>query len=129
MKIYRQKWWKKLFPPAARKKINSGKNIQAVLEFLQEIKADAGILSNDLKQLSELEQERQVASSGIAHININTQAALLEKIIERFEFLESDAAINGIRVKHIAETLLEEARRRGMADLAAQKQKKWRLDW
>ncbi|MBS3139715.1 hypothetical protein J4479_01795 [Candidatus Woesearchaeota archaeon] len=128
MKWYQQKWWKKLFKETPRKKLDSEQELQAMIDFLGDIKADVKTLYRDLKTLLELEQERQVAASGIVHININTQAKLLDKIIEQYEFMESDVAINGLRLKHLAEKLLEEAQQQGMGDLAEEKQKKWRLD-
>ena len=122
MKLYQKKWWRNIFKASPRKKLDSEKDIQAVIEFLEEVKYDVNNLLPQLKQLWELEKERKVASSGIVHVNIDTQVKILDQVLERFEFFQSDVAITGIRVKHISENLVQEARRQGMKDLAIQKE-------
>ncbi len=128
MKVYLKKWWKRLFKPSPAVRIDSERNIFAVIEFLENVASDTQYLLPDLKQLLELERERKIAASGIIHINIDAQAKLLDKILERFSFFQSDTAINEIRIRHIAEQLMQEAKNKGMTDLVRSKQKAWSLD-
>jgi hypothetical protein len=127
-----KKGWMKLFgkkKPA--KKVDVLSDIEAVMEFLSEIQADTKELLAQLKKLKELEQEYQVASSGILHVNLETQAKLLDKLVERYGFFQSDVDVNGLRVKMIATEFLKRAKAAGMSDLARQKEQdqRWKMLW
>ncbi len=65
-------------------------------------KNDVKELLKQLKKLEELEKEYKVASSGIKQVNLETQAKILDKLLERYAFYQNDIDINGIRVKLIA---------------------------
>ena len=106
-------------------------DIEAITEFLSEIQADTKELSSQLKKLKELEQEYHVATSGIVHVNLETQAKLLDKLLERYGFFQSDADVNGLRVKMIAAEFLKRAKVAGMTDLVRQKEKdqRWKMLW
>ncbi|HLC52575.1 MAG TPA: hypothetical protein VJI98_04995 [Candidatus Nanoarchaeia archaeon] len=132
MKLYQTKWWKSLFAkPQPHKKYDSVKDIGAVIEFLQEIKNDVKLLIPELKKLENLEQERQVASSGIIHVNINTQVKIMDGILERYGFFQSDTDINGLRLQQVSENLLEYAGKVGMRDLVEKKRgdHRWKFQW
>ena len=127
-----KKGWMKLFgkkKPAKKADVLS--DIEAINEFLSEIQADTKELSSQLKKLKELEQEYQVASSGILHVNLETQAKLLDKLIERYGFFQDDVDVNGLRVKMMAAEFLKRAKAAGMTDLIRQKEKdqKWKMLW
>jgi len=77
--------------------------------------------------LEELEKERQVARSGIIQINLETQEENFEKILERYEFLENDVGINGLRLRMIAKEWLKHAQKAGLKDLV--KEKKQSVRW
>ncbi len=127
-----KKSWIRLFgkkKPARKEDVLS--DIEAITEFLSEVQADTKELSSQLKKLKELEQEYHVATSGILHVNLETQAKLLDKLLERYGFLQSDADVNGLRVKMIAAEFLKRAKAAGMTDLVRQKEKdqKWKMLW
>ncbi|MEK6939493.1 MAG: hypothetical protein AABX31_02085 [Nanoarchaeota archaeon] len=113
------------------KKVDVLSDIEAISEFLSEIQADTKELSSQLKKLKELEQEYQVATSGIVQVNLETQAKLLDKLLERYGFLQSDVDVNGLRVKAITAEFLRRAKAAGMTDLARQKEKdqRWKMLW
>lgn len=130
--------WRKLFGKKEKDrktekedKIDSLKNIQSVIEFLKEIRSDKSLLLPELEKLEELEKEMAVAKEGLRQINLNSQAKILDKILERYQFFQNDADINGIRVKQIASHFLKRAEEAGMKDLAEEKKKdmKWNFDW
>ena len=132
MPLYQQEWWKKMFgKKETEKKVDTLKDIQALIEFLQEIKDDAKPLLKDLRQLEELEREREVTNEEVLLVNLETQAEVLERILQRYEFLQNDADINGIRIKQVAKELLRRAKRAGLKDLVAEKEQdmKWQFDW
>jgi len=113
------------------KKVEVLSDIEAVTEFLNDIQADAKELLSQLKKLKELEKEYQVASSGILHVNLETQAKLLDKLLERYGFFQSDVDVNGLRVKMMASEFLKRAKGAGMTDLVRQKEKdtRWKMLW
>jgi len=132
MPLYEKKLWKKIFGKKDKaSKIEPLKDIESIKEFLSEISSDVKVIQKDLKKLEELEKEYKIAKSGIIQINLETQAGVIEELMERYQFLQNDIDINGLRVKMIAEEFLKRAQKAGMKDLAAEKQKsdKWKLLW
>ncbi len=131
MALYQRAWWKRLFQTKKKEPVDVLKNIQAVIEFLGDNRLETEKLLSDLQKLEELEKERRVAEEGIVQVNLETQAKILDHLLERYQFFQNDADINGIRVKQIASQLLKYAEEAGMADLVSQKKKEmgWKFDW
>ena len=132
MPLYEKKWWQKLFAKKERhKKVNVVEDIEAINEFIADINSDVEVLKKELKKLQELEKEYSVAKSGIIQVNLETQAGVLDKILERYEFFQNDVDINGLRVKNIAKEFLRKASKNGMKDLVETKKqdKKWKFLW
>ncbi|MBI2662346.1 hypothetical protein HYX11_02720 [Candidatus Woesearchaeota archaeon] len=131
MSLPEQKWWQKLFKKSFEPRIDSIKDIDAIIEFLKDSNNDTKILLKDLEKLRELEKERLVAHTGIIHINIETQAKILDQLLERYEFLENDTSINGIRLKYITNELLKQAKKNGLTDLVKKKKNNphWQFQW
>ncbi len=132
MLLYEKRWWKKLFKPKKyERKEDTLKDIEAISEFLKDVNDDAKFLLHKLTKLRELEKERSVARKGIMQVNLEAQAELLDKILERYEFFQNDVDINGIRVKRISQQLLKHAKHEGMKELVGEKKKdmKWKFDW
>ena len=130
--MVKKSWWQRIRErDVNNEKINATKDLEAVIEFLNEIKFDVQELLPLFKKLLDLERERQVATSGIVHVNLETQANLLDKILEKYEFLQGDAEINGIRVKAVAEQFIKNAKAAGMTDLVKEKKqdKRWKFFW
>ncbi len=117
--------------PQAKSKVDVLSDLEAISESLSEVQADTKELSAQLKRLKELEQEYHVATSGIVHVNLETQAKLLDKLLERYGFFQSDVDVNGLRVRMIATEFLKRAKAAGMTDLARQKEKdrRWKMLW
>ena len=106
-------------------------DVEAIVEFLNEIQADTKELLSQLKKLKELEQEYQVASPGILQVNLETQAKILDKLLERYGFFQNDVDVNGLRMKMIAAEFLKRSAKAGMTDLVRQKEKdrRWKMLW
>lgn len=127
-----KKSWSKLFGKKHfQKKVDILSDIEAVAEFLNEAQGDAKELLHQLKKLKELEKEYEVASSGILHVNLETQAKILDQLLERYSFFQNDVDVNGLRVKMMAAEFLRRAQKAGMTDLMRQKEKdkKWTMLW
>lgn len=132
MPLYEKEWWKKIFAKKQhQKKVDTVKDIEAIIEFLNVVKFEAKEILPELSKLKELEKEREVARSGIRQINLETQAKILDKVIEKYEFFQNDVDINGLRVKIIARQFLKNAEKEGMKDLIREKNKnsKWKFLW
>lgn len=125
-------WWKKLFRKKEKeKKADVLKDIEAVTDFLNNVRKNAKPLIEELNRLEELESEYLVAKEGIIQINLEAQAKILDKLIQQYEFFQSDADINGLRIKMIVKEFLRRAAEKGLADLANEKKKNrlWQLRW
>jgi len=131
MSLTEKRWWKKLVKAEPDPKVDVSKDITAVLEFLQDISKSPKNLLSELKKLQDLEAESHVAKSGLLQVNLETQAKILEKIIDGYESLQNDTDINGIRVKRVVAHFLEKAQRAGLKDLVEKKKqdKRWQCQW
>ncbi len=113
------------------KETDSLKDISAVIDYLKELHLDTEKLLEQMKKLEELEKERTIASTGLLHVNIQTQAELLDGLLRDYESFQDDTSISSIRVQHVARELIKNAKKAGMTDLVAQKKKdqQWRREW
>ena len=103
------------------------KDIHAVLEELHDLKDEVKPLLKQVQKLEELEKEYEVGQEGVRLINLESQAEVLDQILQRYEFLQDDIDINGIRVKQISKEFLRRAQQAGLKDLVAEKKqdRKW----
>ena len=132
MKWYEKSWWKKTVDAKEqKKKVDSLKDIQAIIEFLEHANDDPKALLEDLQKLEELEKERKVASKKLMAVNLEAQEEVLDSIIQRYEFFQNDVDINGLRVKQIAEEFLKHASHEKMRNIVRDKKKdpRWRFQW
>lgn len=132
MHLYEKKWWKRVFGREKRaKSANTLSDIEAVHEFLHDSKNDLVIMLAFLEEFEELEKEREVATPGILHVNLQRQTEVMDKLLEHYSFFEDDVAINGIRVKEMAKKLLKHAEHAGMHDLVKEKKENphWQGKW
>ena len=128
----KKSWWQKHFArDEHREKIDIVKDLDAIVEYLEEINYDVKSILPELKKLMELEKERKVADSSITHINLETQASILDKLLEKYEFFQNDVDINGLRLKAIANQFLRNAKKHGLTDLVKEKKadQRWKFFW
>jgi len=129
----KKSWWQRKFgwEPKTDQKIDIVKDLEAIRDFISEVPFDVKTLVPELEKLEELEKERKVATSGIIHINLETQADVLDKLLERYQFLEDDVGINGLRLKAISNQFLKNAKAAGMKDLVKEKKndRNWKFFW
>ena len=132
MAFYEKKWWKKLIGKKERReKVDVLQDIQAIIEFLQDIQNDIKTLIPVFEKLEELEKERHVGNETIIQANLKMQAEVLDKILQRYGFFQNDTDINGVRIKRIADEFLKNAEKADLKDLVKEKQKdmRWRFQW
>ena len=128
----KKSWWQKHFArDEHQEKIDIVKDLDAIVEYLEEINYDVKSILPELKKLMELEKERKVADSSVTHINLETQASILDKLLEKYEFFQNDADINGLRLKAIANQFLRNAKKHGLTDLVKEKKadQRWKFFW
>ena len=123
--------WIKHSQEQGQKKIDPVKDIKTIKEYLKEVKTDLVPLIDLLNQLEELEKESSVHKESIYHVNLETQAEVIEKVLERYQFFQDDVDINGLRVKEIANEFLVRAQKAGLKDLVKEKKNNphWKLRW
>lgn len=102
------------------------KDIDAIAEFLEDMPEDAKKVAGLLKEIDKLEQERMIARKEALTINIKTQMQLMDRLLELYQFLQDDIAINGERIGMIANQLLHHAKNAGI-DSFKEKKKSWKL--
>ena len=91
MSIADTRLWKKMFGKLEHAKhVDVVKDIEVVEDFLEDVNADVKVLLKELRQLRELEQERQVAKSGVVHVNLEPQAGGFDRILVRHGFFQTD---------------------------------------
>lgn len=131
MALYQKKWWKKVFKEEKTKKVDFPEEIEAITDFLMDLPKDKEELLKLLSELEELDKESRVSNEGLQQINLETQAKLLDKLIERYEFMQNDVDINGLRVKMLAEEFLNRAKKAGLKDLVREKKDSelWKMQW
>ena len=133
MALYEKEWWKKLWTKKhGKKRVDVAKDIAVIKEFLLDFDDDVKIILKLLEQLNELEKEYHIANrQEVFEVNLNAQETVLEKLLERYEFLQNDVDINGLRVKRIAKEFLNRASKAGMRELVREKKKnsKWFFQW
>jgi len=130
MSLHEKRWWKKIFGFKEADKVDVIKDIDAVLEFLEEVHKDIKSILPELQKLEELEKEREVINSDkLLKVNLATQEKVFEKLLEKYEFLQDDVDINGSRLRHIAGEFLKHAEKAGMQEMIRNKRKdmKWRV--
>jgi len=128
----KKSWWQKHFArDEHQEKIDIVKDLDAIVEHLEEINYDVKSILPELKKLMELEKERKVADSSITHINLETQASILDGLLEKYEFFQNDVDINGLRLKAIANQFLSNAKKHGLTDLVKEKKadQRWKFFW
>ncbi len=121
-------WWKRTFAPQKKeKKIDTIHEIEAIIDFLEDVHVDVKKLLPLFEKLLELEKERSVSKASLIPINLETQGEVLNKILTSYSAFEDDTDVNGLRLKRIAQAFLHHAAQEGLSDLVKEKKKdmKW----
>jgi hypothetical protein len=132
MSIADTKLWKKMFERKRESThVDSLKDIEAIEDFLEDLNADVKVLLKEVRQLKELEEERRVAKSGVLHVNLETQAGVFDRLLERYGFFQEDVDINGLRLQRVAKMYLKQCQKMGLTDLVFEKKQdeKWKFHW
>ncbi len=125
------KWLKRKRGTKKRDKVKTLEDVEAILDYLDDAKADIKELHAEFVAFQELEKERVTASEKLVATNLKAQGKVLDTLLERYESFQMDGAINGIRLKMIADEWLRLCKKEGLDTLAKEKKKKdyWTFNW
>jgi hypothetical protein len=127
MAINEWKIWKKVgIVEEEREEVKVKDDLDAVIAFLKEM--DVKELISKLERMGEMAKEEGVVDDGLKAENLEKQIELFDEILQGYDFFESDADVNGLRLQKIGSELLRKAKEKGMTDLVKVKKKdiKWR---
>lgn len=132
MTWYEKAWWGKIVGKKSdAEKTDALKDLEAIVDFLKEVKSDLQFLIPELKKLGELEKERTVASKSLLKTNLETQETIFDKVLERYEFFQTDVDISGLRLKKVAAQFLKNAKTVGLDEMVEKKKndRQWQFSW
>ena len=100
--------------------------------FLDEVHFDIEELQKLFKQLRELRKDAVVLNDAeVKRENVRKQMEMYDLILLKYQYLATDTAVNGIRVKNIAQSYMDEADRQKLFVLLdrVKKEDRWTFDW
>ena len=127
MAVNEWKIWKRFRkdPYQEEKQTDLPGELKAVLEFLRD--TDLKEMIREMEKMKELAEEEGLVDGEIIEKNLREQIRLFDKILQRYDFFQNDADINGLRLKKAAGELLRKAEKHQMEELVKEKKKK--LNW
>ena len=132
MSIYEKNWWRRTFKSSKskrmKKKVDILHDVDAMRDFLESVNGVSSKILKDLNAYEELEKERQVAKAGLVLMNLDAQADLVTKLIEKMSFLHDDCDLNMQRLEMITKQVLRNAKKAGMKDFVKENQEKWKIE-
>lgn len=129
MSLYEKSWWKRTFKSSKSKKnVDILHDVDAMRDFLESVNGVSSKILKDLNAYEELEKERQVAKAGLVLMNLDAQADLVTKLIEKMSFLHDDCDLNMQRLEMITKQVLRNAKKAGMKDFVKENQEKWKIE-
>ncbi len=121
MAINEWKIWKKLglSKEKTEEEIKVKDDLGAIIAFLREI--DVKKLIFQLEKMKEISKEEGVIKEDLKKSNLEKQIKFFDDILQRYDFFQNDADINGLRLKKIGKDLLKKAKEQGMSELVKEK--------
>ena len=138
MAINEWKIWKKLgIVKVPKPHIEVEADVQAVLDFLDGVKADKKKIINLYKEYTDLRTEEKALKKAKAPHkklveNVQKQIVKYDEILKAYEFLQLDADVSGERVKKIAQSIKRKAKKVKVSKKWMEHMKKdmkWTFDW
>jgi len=131
MAWYEKRWWTRMWKEKSKVKVDVPKDIEAISEFLVEVQRDISELQKLLPEFAELEKEGSVADKRLLKTNYQSQSKMLDDLLEKYEYFQTDTDINGLRLKNIAREFLRRAKKEGQDDIVDSKKEnhRWMFGW
>jgi hypothetical protein len=126
-----RKWFAHKRGTKKRDKVQTLDDVDAILDYLDDAKEDIKELLVEFRAFQELEKERVTASKKLVSTNLKAQGKVLDTLLERYESYQMDSAINGIRLKMIADEWVRVCKKEGLHTITKEKKKKqfWQFNW
>lgn len=129
MAINEWKIWRKLgiAKEEEREEVRVEEDLEAVGSFLKGFEAEE--LKRKVARMGELAREEKIIGTELKEDNLKKQIELLGEILAKYEFLEDDMDLNGIRLRQVGRELLRKAEEKGLKELVKEKKRdiKWRV--
>ncbi len=132
MAINNLKIWEKIGFKKRQEAFDPARDVTAVMMFLDEVHFDIEELQKLFKQLRELRKDAVVLNDAeVKRENVRKQMEMYDLILLKYQYLATDTAVNGIRVKNIAQSYMDEADRQKLFVLLdrVKKEDRWTFDW
>ena len=107
-------------------------DVEAITAYLEDVHYDVDELLQLFKHLEKLRKEGYVLTDQRAKIeNVRKQIEQYDHVLLRFEYYTSDAEVNAVRVKNIAEVFKSEAKKHKLYALLdkMKRETRWFFDW
>ncbi|MBD3355059.1 hypothetical protein GF361_03675 [Candidatus Woesearchaeota archaeon] len=137
MAINEWKIWQRLGfkSPPKQSKIDVNKDIDAVLDSLNDVKPVISSLIKDInkfKALKKQEKSRKNISDNELKKMTEEKVKVFDRILNQYEYYELDVDVNGERIKNISSVLGKKAKDFGISKKWLNKIKnseRWTFDW
>src|SRR3989338_7657813 len=103
-------------------------DIEAVMNYLDDVHRDVDSLKEQFRKLKELRREASVLTDKSAlSSNMRKQVSLYDQLLLNYEYHDIDTSINAIRVKNVAMHYLEQVKKYKLYDFLdkIKKQSHW----
>jgi hypothetical protein len=115
-----------------RESIDVDADIDAIITYLKEVDGDANRLAKQFAELKKLRKDTSViVDKNLKTDNLRKQIQLYDQLLLRYEYYTSDAEINAIRVKKIAQDFMSQAKKHKLyaETEKMRKESRWYFDW
>ena len=132
MAINNLKIWEKIGLKKRQENFDPASDVSAVMTFLDEVHYDVEELQKLFRKLKELRKDAVILTDGdVRRENVRKQIELYDQILLRYQYLATDTALNGIRVKNVAKSYIEDATTQKLFMLIdrVKKEDRWTFDW
>jgi len=107
-------------------------DVEAIMTYLDDVHYDVEELVKNFKQLEKLRNEGKILTDLRAKVeNMRKQIELYDHLLLRFEYYNSDASVNSVRVKNIANVYKTEAKKHKLYSMLdkMKRETRWYFDW
>lgn len=113
------------------KHLEISKAVKEIIDFLKNSNNETQKIRLLLEEFDQLEKERKILTDHrLKKMNLVNQINLFDKILINYQLWETDASINGQRIKKIAKELIGLAKKEKLAEYEKiRKDLKWTFDW
>ena len=118
-------FWRKKEENVPEEKVKVKDDLNAALAFLKEMQVKELVMK--LEKMREMVKEEGVVGEDLKKENLETQLKIFDEILQKYNFFQNDADINGERLKKIGRELLQKAEATGIDVKTKKESLNWRV--